>query len=125
MTPTSTTFERFTAAIGEKLREVSTVDTVFYERSREAGFPRICYTATVWTSDSTLRGTLSCTISGNGLPSEVDHIAQTLLDELDVFSSCSDELTYYLYNGRTAPVEDSDKSVTIRLLTFEFLAMGG
>lgn len=125
MKQTDTLLERFTATIGKKLSEVSGVDTVFYERSRAVGFPRICYTATVWTSGSSLRGTLSCTISGNGPPSEVDHITQTLLDELDEFSACTDELTYYLHGGRVAPIEESDKSVTIRLLTFEFLTMGG
>lgn len=127
MTETDTLFERFTAAVGQKLREVSNVDTVFYERSRAAGFPRICYSATVWTSDSALRGTLTCTISGNGLPSEVDRIAHTLLRELNGYSYCSDKdrLVYYLTGGKVNPPEDTDKTVSIRVLVFDFLTMGG
>ena len=125
MKQTDSVFSLFVDAVGEKLREVSGVEDTFYERCRNVGFPRICYTATVWTSADALRGTLSCTISVNGQPSDADCIAHTLLQELEGFCCCSDELTYYLHDGRIAPSEDSDKKVFIRILTFEFFAMGG
>ena len=125
METSETSFELFTKAIGDKLREVTGLRDIYYERSKFAGFPRISYTATVWTSDTALRGTLTCTISGNTLPSEVDHIAHTLIDELEGYSYCSGDLTYYLYNCRSAPSDDADKSVHIRILTIEFFAMGG
>lgn len=124
MNPTDTTFERFTSAIGDKIREITGLEDVYYERSRHAGFPRVIYTATVWTNNDALRGTLTCTISGNTAPSEVDHIAHTLLHELEGFSCFTEELTWYLYNCRSVPLEDSDKSVFIRVFTSEFFVIG-
>ena len=57
MNPTDTTFERFTSAIGDKIRDITGLEDVYYERSRHAGFPRVIYTATVWTNNDALRGT--------------------------------------------------------------------
>lgn len=118
--------ERFKKAICQKLKEVSGIDEVFYERSRMAGYPRVRYIATVWTSDSALKGTLSCTVADNKESStEVDRIVNALLRELEGFSSCSDNLLYYLYSGRSDPKEESDETLRERLVTFEFMAMGG
>lgn len=125
MTQTETLLERFTAAIGQKLQEVSGIPDTYHERSRAAGFPRIIYTMTVWTGGNALRGTLTCTVSGNTRPSEVDHIASILLEELEDFSCCTDDMTYYLHDCRIAPSEDADKSVFLRIFTSEFLVMGG
>lgn len=118
--------ELFKRAICQKLKEVSGINEVFYEHSRMAGYPRIRYIATVWTSDSALKGTLSCTVADNKESStEVDRIVNTLLRELEGFSSCSDNLLYYLYSGRSDPKEESDETLRERLVTFEFMAMGG
>ena len=118
--------ELFKRAICQKLKEVSGIDEVFYERSRMAGYPRVRYIATVWTSDSALKGTLSCTVADNKESStEVDRIVNALLRELEGFSSCSDNLLYYLYSGRSDPKEESDETLRERLVTFEFMAMGG
>lgn len=125
MKQTETLLDRFAAAVGQKLQEVSGVPDTYYERSRATGFPRIIYTATVWTSDDALRGTLSCTISGNTQPSEVDRIAGTLLHELEGFSQDSEQMLYYLHSGRISPNTDSDRSVYIRILTFDFFVVGG
>lgn len=118
--------ERFKKAICQKLKEVSGINEVFYEHSRMAGYPRVRYIATVWTSDSALKGTLSCTVADNKESStEVDRIVNALLRELEGFSSCSDNLFYYLYFGRSDPKEESDETLRERLVTFEFMAMGG
>ena len=118
--------ELFKRAVCQKLKEVSGIDEVFYERSRMAGYPRVRYIATVWTSDSALTGTLSCTVADNKESStEVDRIVNALLRELEGFSSCSDNLLYYLYSGRSDPKEESDETLRERLVTFEFMAMGG
>lgn len=118
--------ELFKRAICQKLKEVSGINEVFYEHSRMAGYPRIRYIATVWTSDSALKGTLSCTVANNKESStEVDRIVNALLRELEGFSSCSDNLLYYLYSGRSDPKEESDETLRERLVTFEFMAMGG
>lgn len=118
--------ELFKRAVCQKLKEVSGIDEVFYERSRMAGYPRVRYIATVWTSDSALKGTLSCTVADNKESStEVDRIVNALLRELEGFSSCSDNLLYYLYSGRSDPKEESDETLRERLVTFEFMAMGG
>lgn len=118
--------ELFKRAVCQKLKEVSGINEVFYERSRMAGYPRIRYIATVWTSDSALKGTLSCTVADNKESStEVDRIVNALLRELEGFSSCSDNLLYYLYSGRSDPKEESDETLRERLVTFEFMAMGG
>lgn len=118
--------ELFKRAICQKLKETSGINEVFYEHSRMAGYPRIRYIATVWTSDSALKGTLSCTVADNKESStEVDRIVNTLLRELEGFSSCSDNLLYYLYSGRSDPKEESDETLRERLVTFEFMAMGG
>ena len=118
--------ELFKRAICQKLKEVSGINEVFYEHSRMAGYPRIRYITTVWTSDSALKGTLSCTVADNKESStEVDRIVNALLRELEGFSSCSDNLLYYLYSGRSDPKEESDETLRERLVTFEFMAMGG
>lgn len=118
--------ERFKKAICQKLKEVSGINEVFYEHSRMAGYPRVRYIATVWTSDSALKGTLSCTVADNKESStEVDRIVNALLRELEGFSSCSDNLLYYLYSGRSDPEEESDETLRKRLVTFEFMVMGG
>ena len=118
--------ELFKRAVCQKLKEVSGIDEVFYERSRMAGYPRVRYIATVWTSDSALKGTLSCAVADNKESStEVDRIVNALLRELEGFSSCSDNLLYYLYSGRSDPKEESDETLRERLVTFEFMAMGG
>ena len=118
--------ELFKRAVCQKLKEVSGINEVFYERSRMAGYPRVRYIATVWTSDSALKGTLSCTVADNKESStEVDRIVNALLRELEGFSSCSDNLLYYLYSGRSDPKEESDETLRERLVTFEFMAMGG
>lgn len=118
--------ERFKKAVCQKLKEVSGINEVFYERSRMAGYPRVRYIATVWTSDSALKGTLSCTVADNKESStEVDRIVNALLRELEGFSSCSDNLLYYLYSGRSDPEEESDETLRKRLVTFEFMVMGG
>lgn len=118
--------ERFKKAICQKLKEVSGINEVFYEHSRMAGYPRVRYIATVWTSDSALKGTLSCTVADNKESStEVDRIANTLLRELEGFSFCADDLMYYLHSGRVSPLEEADKTVRQRLVTLEFYAMGG
>lgn len=118
--------ELFKRAICQKLKEVSGINEVFYEHSRMAGYPRIRYIATVWTSDSALKGTLSCTVADNKESStDVDRIVNALLRELEGFSSCSDNLLYYLYSGRSDPKEESDETLRERLVTFEFMAMGG
>lgn len=118
--------ELFKRAICQKLKEASGINGVFYEHSRMAGYPRIRYIATVWTSDSALKGTLSCTVADNKESStEVDRIVNVLLRELEGFSSCSDNLLYYLYSGRSDPKEESDETLRERLVTFEFMAMGG
>lgn len=116
--------ELFKRAICQKLKEASGINEVFYEHSRMAGYPRIRYIATV--QDSALKGTLSCTVADNKESStEVDRIVNTLLRELEGFSSCSDNLLYYLYSGRSDPKEESDETLRERLVTFEFMAMGG
>lgn len=115
----------FKQAVSQKLEEVSGLNNVFYERSKMAGYPRIAYKATVWTQDSGLHGTLSCTVAGNTTADEVDNIADTLLRELEGFSFCSPDLMYYLHSGRADPVEETDKTVRMRLVTFDFITMGG
>lgn len=125
MAASSNTFELFKRAVGEKITEITGLKNVFYERSTAAGYPRISYTATIWVSGSTLKGTLSCIIAGNATAAEVDNIQQLLLTELDEFSSCSDDLMYYLHSGRGTPVEETDKTVRRRLVTFDFDVMGG
>ena len=118
--------ERFKKAICQKLKEVSGINEVFYEHSRMAGYPRVRYIATVWTSDSALKGTLSCTVADNKESStEVDRIVNALLRELEGFSFCSDELMYYLHSGRIDNDEEADKTVRVRLVTFDFMTMGG
>ena len=125
MANNSTLLDLFKRAIGQKLEEVSGLTNVFYEHSRMAAYPRICYTATVWVTDSALHGTLSCTVAGNDTAAEVDNIASTLLRELEGFSFCSDELMYYLHSGRIDPNTETDKTVRERLVTFDFITMGG
>ena len=76
-------------------------------------------------SGALLKGTLSCIIAGNSNAAEVDNLQQKLLTELSEFSSCSDDLFYYLHEGHAGPVEESDKTVRRRLVTFDFDVMGG
>lgn len=125
MAANSNALELFKRAIGAKITELTGLNDVYYERCRDAVYPRIIYTTTVWISNDTLKGTLSCTIAGNGAASEVDSLQQLLLTELDGFSSCSDDLMYYLHSGRGTPVEETDKTVRRRLVTFDFDVMGG
>lgn len=125
MTTSDSLLERFKRAIGQKLEEVSGIHDVFSGNSRSAGYPRISYTATVWVTDSALHGTLSCTVAGNTTEAEVDNIASTLLHELEGYSFCSDELMYYLHSGRIDNDEESDKTVRARLVTLDFMTMGG
>lgn len=125
MAANETAFELFKRAIGEKITEITDLNDVFYERSKDVGYPRISYTATVWVSGALLKGTLSCIIAGNGNAAEVDNLQQKLLTELSEFSSCSDDLFYYLHEGHAGPVEESDKTVRRRLVTFDFDVMGG
>lgn len=124
---TDTTFDLFTRAIGTKIAEVTGLssDSVFYTRSATAGYPRISYTATIWADGSVQRGTLSCQVVGKTSAGDVDAIAEKLRTELDDFASCSDALFYWLFSGRSDPVEDSDKSIYRRLVTFDFKIMGG
>lgn len=125
MTTSDSLLELFKRAVGQKLAEVSGTQNVFSGNSREAGYPRINYTTTVWVADSALHGTLSCTVAGNTTEAEVDNIAYTLLRELEGFSFCSDELMYYLHSGRMDNDEEADKTVRVRLVTFDFMTMGG
>lgn len=125
MTTNDSLLELFKRAVGQKLAEVSGTQNVFSGNSREAGYPRISYTATVWVTDSALHGTLSCTVAGNTTEAEVDNIAYTLLRELEGFSFCSDELMYYLHSGRMDNDEEADKTVRVRFVTFDFMTMGG
>ena len=125
MTTSDSLLELFKRTVGQKLAEVSGTQNVFSGNSREAGYPRINYTTTVWVADSALHGTLSCTVAGNTTEAEVDNIAYTLLRELEGFSFCSDELMYYLHSGRMDNDEEADKTVRVRLVTFDFMTMGG
>lgn len=125
MTTSDSLLELFKRAVGQQLAEVSGTQNVFSGNSREAGYPRINYTTTVWVADSALHGTLSCTVAGNTTEAEVDNIAYTLLRELEGFSFCSDELMYYLHSGRMDNDEEADKTVRVRLVTFDFMTMGG
>lgn len=120
-----TVIDLFRQSIKEKLEKASGLSNVFYGRSRDAGYPRISYTTTVWIQDSGLHGTLSCIVAGNTTASEVESIAYSLLNELEGFSFCSPDLMYYLHSGRDDETEDTDKTIHMRLVTFDFLAMGG
>lgn len=124
---TDTAFDLFVWAIGAKIAEVTGLssENVFYTRSTAAGYPLICYTATIWADGSMQRGTLSCQVVGKTSASDVDAIAEKLRTGLDDFASCSDALFYWLFSGRSDPVEDSDKSIYRRLVTFDFKIMGG
>lgn len=124
---TDSAFDLFKRAIGTKIAEVTglTSENVFYTRSAAAGYPRISYTATIWAEGSVLRGTLSCQIIGKTSAGDVDALAEKLRTGLDDFASCSDALFYWLFSGRSDPVEDSDKSIYRRLVTFGFKIMGG
>ena len=120
-------FDLFKRAIGTKIAEVTGLssESVFYTRSASAGYPRISYTATIWAEGSVLRGTLSCQIVGKTSAGDVDALAEKLRTGLDGFTSCSDALFYWLFSGRSNPVEESDKSIYRRLVTFDFKIMGG
>ena len=124
---TDTAFDLFKRAIGTKIAEVTGLssDNVFYMRSAAAGYPRISYTYTIWADGSVQRGTLSCQIVSNDSAAQADAIAEDLRTGLDDFASCSEVLFYWLFSGRSAPVEDSDKGIWRRLVTFEFITMGG
>lgn len=124
---TDTAFDLFKRAIGTKIAEVTDLssDNVFYMRSAAAGYPRISYTATLWSAGDSLHGTLSCQIVSNDSAAQADAIAEDLRTGLDDFASCSEALFYWLFSGRSAPVEDSDKGIWRRLVTFEFITMGG
>ena len=117
----------FTRAVGTKIAQVTGLGAgqVFYTRSRSAGFPRISYTATLWRTGDSLHGTLSCQIVSNDSAAQADAIAEDLRTGLDDCASCSEALFYWLFSGRSAPVEDSDKGIWRRLVTFEFITMGG
>lgn len=124
---TDSAFDLFKRAIGTKIAEVTGLssENVFYTRSAAAGYPRISYTATIWAAGSVLRGTLSCQIIGKTSAGDVDALAEKLRTGLDDFASCSEALFYWLFSGRSDPVEDSDKSIYRRLVTFDFKIMGG
>ncbi len=121
------TFELFKRAVGTKIAEVTGLaeTSVFYTRSAAASYPRISYTATIWGAEDAVHGTLSCIVAGTTSAGEVDALAEKLRTGLDDFASCSDALFYWLYSGRSAPAEDSDKTVYRRLVTFEFTTRGG
>ena len=127
MTPSDTTFELFRRAIGAKIAQVTGLAEadVFYTRSAAASYPRISYTATIWSIDDAVRGTLSCIVAGTTSASDVDTLSEKLRTGLDDFASCSDALFYWLYSGRSSPAEDNDKSVYRRLVTFDFTIRGG
>lgn len=62
-------------------------------------------------------------IAGNTGAAEVERIVQKILYDLDG-AVYNDEFIYlHLCGGRSSPVEDTDKTITRRLVTLDFQAL--
>jgi hypothetical protein len=117
----------FRRAIGNKIMEATGLNNtqVFFERSKNASYPRIAYSYTVWAEANSVKGTLQLNIAVNTSGADADDLVQKLRNDLDRVTYCADDLFYYLYSFRAQTLEDSDKSIFKRLVTLEFTTMGG
>jgi hypothetical protein len=120
--------DNFTAAfrrgVGEYLKAAVPNAAIYYDRATGAAYPRAVFFYTLWTTDGgEMRGTLTVRVSTNTRPADADDIAQALLSNVDGAIVNNDDLFFYAHSGRVSPVEDTDKTITRRLFTADFIAM--
>ena len=115
--------EVFKRHIGALIQQVTGLSAVFYRRSFGAAYPRAVFSWTVWVeSPDEMRGTLTVEVYGNAQEAQVDALGQKLLNQLDGATDRDPELWYYLHSGRLSGAESTDKTITSRTFTCEFMA---
>ena len=108
--------------VGGLLKSSSGVAT-YSNTATAANYPRIVFFFTTWAEDNLKKGTLTVRVAGNTGAAEVERIVQKILYDLDG-AVYNDELIYlHLYGGQSSPVEDTDKTITRRLVTLDFQAL--
>lgn len=112
----------FNKTVGGLLKSSSGVET-YSNTATAANYPRIVFFFTTWAEDNLKKGTLTVRIAGNTGAAEVEKIVQKILYDLDG-AVYNDEFIYlHLYDGRSSPIEDTDKTITRRLVTLDFQAL--
>lgn len=112
----------FNKTVGGLLKNSSGVAT-YSNTATAASYPRIVFFFTTWAEDNLKKGTLTVRIAGNTGAAEVERIVQNVLFDLDG-AVYNDEFIYlHLYGGQSSPVEDTDKTITRRLVTLDFQAL--
>lgn len=112
----------FNKTVGGLLKSSSGVAT-YSNTATAANYPRIVFFFTTWAEDNLKKGTLTVRIAGNTGAAEVERIVQKILYDLDG-AVYNDEFIYlHLYGGQSSPVEDTDKTITRRLVTLDFQAL--
>lgn len=112
----------FNKTVGGLLKSSSGVAT-YSNTATAANYPRIVFFFTTWDEDNLKKGTLTVRVAGNTGAAEVERIVQKILYDLDG-AVYNDELIYlHLYGGQSSPVEDTDKTITRRLVTLDFQAL--
>ena len=100
----------FNKTVGGLLKNSSGVAT-YSNTATAASYPRIVFFFTTWAEDNLKKGTLTVRIAGNTGAAEVEKIVQ------------NEHIYLHLYGGRSSPVEDTDKTITRRLVTLDFQAL--
>ena len=112
----------FNKTVGGLLKSSSGVAT-YSNTATAANYPRIVFFFTTWAEDNLKKGTLTVRIAGNASSAQAERIVQKILYDLDG-AVYNDEFIYlHLYGGQSSPVEDTDKTITRRLVTLDFQAL--
>lgn len=112
----------FNKTVGGLLKSSSGVAT-YSSTATAANYPRIVFFFTTWAEDNLKKGTLTVRIAGNTGAAEVEKIVQSVLFDLDGAVYNDEHIYLHLYGGQSSPAEDTDKTITRRLVTLDFQAL--